>query len=97
MGRYLGSVVSRTGGLVDDVNARINEGAKVGDALRSVRKVRSVSMGVKRTMYESIGLPKVLYGIECWAVKAVESRCMDVFEMGCLRIMCRVTRLDREE
>ena len=59
--KYLGSV-SRKGGVVHDVNARINEGAKVGGTLKSVWKVRSVSMGVKRAMYESIVLPTVLYG-----------------------------------
>ena len=94
--KYLGSVVSRNGGVVDDVNARINEGAKVGGALKSVWKVRSVSMGVKRKMYNSIVIPTVMYGAECWAVKAAESRRMDVFEMNCLRSMCGVTRLDRE-
>ena len=93
--KYLGSVVSRKGGVVEDVNARVNEGAKVGGALKSVWKVRSVSMGVKRKMYGSIVVPTVLYGAECWAVKAAEKRRLNVFEMSCLRSMCGVTRLDR--
>ena len=57
--KYLGLVVSRKGGGVDDVNARINERATVWGVFKSVWKVRSVSVGGKRAMYERIVVPTI--------------------------------------
>ena len=93
--KYLGSIVSGRGGVFEDVRARVNEGAKAGGAMKSVWKVRSVSMEVKRAMYESILVPTVLYGAECWTMKAEDRRRVNVLEMSCLRSMCGVTRWDR--
>ena len=37
----------------------------------------------------------MLYGTECWAIKKVQARKMEVAEMRMLRWMCGHTRLDR--
>ena len=42
---------------------RVNEGAKVADAMSKIWRVRSLGINVKRMMYERIAVPTVLYGI----------------------------------
>ena len=49
--KYLGSVLSKNGGVVEDVISRVNEGAKVSGALSMIWKVGSFGMGIKRMMY----------------------------------------------
>ena len=50
--KYLGWIVSKNGGVVDDVISRVNEGAKVSGAMSRIWKVGSFGMNVKRRMYE---------------------------------------------
>ena len=93
--KYLGSIVSKNGGVVEDVISRVNEGAKVSGALSRIWKVGSFGMGIKRMMYERIVVPTVIYGAEAWWLKEREKRRLNVFEMKCLRKMCGVTVMDR--
>ena len=58
--KYLRSIVSKNGGVVEDVISRVNEGANVPGALSRIWMVRSFGMGVKRMMYERILVPTVV-------------------------------------
>ena len=93
--KYLGSIVGKNGGAVEDVISRVNEGAKVSGAMSRLWKVRSVGVNVKKMMYERIVVPTVLYGAETWGLNVREKRRLDVMEMKCLRSMCGVTVRDR--
>ena len=55
---------------------------------------RSVSLRLKRELYEIIVVPTVMYGSESWGMKMEEKGKLDVAAMKCLRSMCRVTRMD---
>ena len=81
---YLGAIVSKIGGVVEDVISRVNEEAKVSGALSRIWKVGSFGVGVKIMMYERIVVPTVIYGAEAWCLKEVEKRRLNVFEMKCL-------------
>merc|ERR1712212_1048965 len=52
-------------------------------------------MRVKKSLYESIVVPTVMYGGESWGLVGKERRRLNVMEMNCLRNMCGVTRRDR--
>ena len=93
--RYLGSIVSKNGGVSEDVISRVNEGAKVSGAMNRIWRVRSLGVNVKRMMYESIVVPTVLYGAETWGLNVREKRRLNVMEMKCLRSICGVTIRDR--
>ena len=93
--KYLGSNVAASGGVEDEVKHRVNEGCKALGALKKVMNGRSVSMGVKRSLYQSVVMPTVLYGAETWGTRVAERRKVDVFEMKCLRSMVGVSRMDR--
>ena len=82
---YLGSIVSKNGGVVEDVIGKVNEGAKVSGAMSRIWKVGSFGINVKRITYEKIVVPTVVYGAETWCLNAREKRRLNVIEMKCLR------------
>ena len=64
--KYLGSIVSKNGGVVEDMMGRVNEGAKASGAMSRIWKVGTFGIGVKRMMYkrmmyERIVVPTELY------------------------------------
>ena len=93
--KYLGSVISRGGGVSVDVRQRMSDGAAAYGAMKSIWRVKEVGVRVKRALYESIVVPKVLYGAESWGLRSEEREKLNVMEMSCLRNMCGVTRRDR--
>ena len=93
--KYLGSVIAANGGVEADVCQRVNEGCKVLGALKGVMKNRGLGMNVKKTLYEKVVVPTVMYGSESWGMKVNERQKLNVFEMKCLRSMTGVSRLDR--
>ena len=93
--KSLGSILSKNGGVVEDVTSRVNEGAKVSGALSRIWKVGSFGIGVKRMMYERIVVPTVTYGAEAWWLREGVKKRPKVFERKCLRKICGVTVMDR--
>ena len=62
--KYLGMIVGKDRGVEVGVVNRVNEGAKVADAMSKVWRVISLGINEKRMMYESIVVPIVLYAAE---------------------------------
>src|SRR5215469_9483305 len=54
-----------------------------------------ISLGMKKRIFESILVPKVMYGSESWCLNAKERSDLEVFEMNGLRSMCEVSIRDR--
>ena len=52
-------------------------------------------MNVKKTLYEKVVVPAVMYGSESWGIKVTERQKLNVFEMECLKSMTGVSQLDR--
>ena len=93
--KYLGSIVAADGGVEADVCNRINEGCKMFGSMKCLMKNRGLGMNVKKILYERVVVPTVTYGSELWGLKVRERQKLNVFEMGCLRSMYGVTRMDR--
>src|SRR5215469_6208599 len=54
-----------------------------------------MSLGMKRRVFESIVVPKVMYVSETWSLNAKKINDLEVFEMKGLRSMCGVSIRDR--
>ena len=54
-----------------------------------------MSWRIKKTLYQKVIVPTVAFGAETWALREADRRCLNVFEMKCLRPMVGVTRWDR--
>ena len=53
--------------------------------MRSGLKSRTMSLGVKETLYQQVIVPTVTYGAETWVLKEAERHRLHVFEMNCPR------------
>ena len=45
-------------------------------------------------VYERIGVPSVLYGVETWSLKESERKRLNVMEIKCLNCMFAVIRIN---
>src|SRR5215469_2555281 len=63
--------------------------------MREVLNKGRMSLGMKRRVFESIVVTKVMYGIETWSLNAKERNDLEVFEMKGLSSMCGVSIRDR--
>jgi hypothetical protein len=88
--RYLGADIDRDGGM----KHRVTEGEKVNGVLWKIWKGEGVSNDAKRSMYESILVPTLLYDSGVWAI-ADDRRSMVVMEMRWMRAMCVVSIMYR--
>ena len=81
--KYLGSIVSKDRGVVEDVISRANEGRKVSGAMNRIWNVGCLCMDVKRIMImsERIVVPIVLYGGETWGLNVTEKRRLNKMEI----------------
>ena len=94
--KYLGSVISKYGGMDEEIKERTVKGRQAIGTLNTVIKNRKVSMEVKKGLRDSIVLPTLTYGSETWTWNEAQQSKIRAVEMDYLRGACGVTRLERE-
>jgi len=88
----LGSVISNDGGIDSDVKISMAKAANAFGCLKkSILTNHHLSVGVKCAVYKAVVLATLLYGSECWAVKASHIRHLEVFHHRCMRCILGVT------
>ena len=95
LSKYLGSIVSKDGTMDGEIKERTLQGRKAIGELGSVVRGRSMSMGVKRDLRNSIVLPTLTYGRDLWKWNAAEQSKIRAVEMNYLRTVMGITRMDR--
>ncbi len=70
------------------------KGRNVVGSPAGVMKGRNVSMGMKRSLRNSILLPTLTYGSENWTWNGVQQLRVRAVEMSYLRGVCRMNRWD---
>ena len=58
--------------------------------LNTIFKSRDITLSTKVCLVKAMVFPVVMYGCESWAVKKVEHRRIDAFELWCWRRLLRV-------
>ena len=66
-----------------------------GRAFKLMFKVKSVSLGVKKELYESLLVSTVAYGVETLGMMKDERHKLGDLEIKCIRSTCRAIRIDR--
>jgi len=90
--QYLGSYMSRTGDVDNDIRARIGKASGVFRRLHNVWRCSSIGMNTKLRLYISVVLPTAIYAGETWTSVAKTRHMMDVFNRRCLRKITSATR-----
>ena len=63
--------------------------------LNKIWKSRNISLATKVTVYETLVIPVFLYGSECWKLRKSDERKIGSIEMGWLRRILGVSRIQR--
>ena len=89
---YLGSVISSSGRIDDDIDARLAKASRAFGALRkAVFLDKNLKLETKRKVYEACVLSVLLYGSECWIMLRKHKRKIDSFHHRCIRIIQGIT------
>ena len=93
--KYLGSVFERDGGMEGDVRVRM---ARFGGGVRAcgpLLRDENVPLKVKKIIYETVLVPVMTYGAECWTTTTASRSRIQAAEMRPLRAMIGKSRRDR--
>ncbi len=90
--KYLGTVLCEHGVMEGELREQVLKGRSVVGSLTGVMKGRNVSMGVKRSLRNSILLPVLTYGSENWTWSRAWQLRVHAVEMSYLRGVCGVNR-----
>ena len=93
--KYLGSIISDSGSMEDEVKHRIQAGWNNWRAASGVLCDKRVPLKLKGKFHKIVVRSAMLYGTETASMRKTEEKKMDVAEMRMLRWMSGVTREDR--
>lgn len=88
--KYLGSIMTITGGADEDTTNRLKEARIAFGRLRAVWNSSHIARGTKLRIFNSCVKSVLLYGSETWLAKKTTLNRLQVFVNKCLRIICRV-------
>jgi len=90
---YLGSNITNDGEIVSEVGARLGKAARAFGCLRSaIFDNKSLSVEIKRGVYQAVVMSTLLYGSETWVVKSPGLKRLEGFHNRCVRITLGVSR-----
>jgi hypothetical protein len=93
---YLGSTLSRTVSIDEEVTLRIaRASAAFGRLHNSVWNRRGISLQTKIKVYRAVVLPSLLYACETWTVYSRHERQLNSFHMRCLRKLLLIKWQDK--
>ena len=82
---FLGSKITVDGDCSHEIKRRLLLGRKVMTNLDSILKSRDITLPTKVHLVKAMVFPVVMYRRECWSIKKVKLRRIDVFELWCWR------------
>ena len=85
-----GSEITADGDCSHEIKRRLLLGRKVMTNLDSIFKSRDITLPIKVHLVKAMVFPVVICGCESWAIKKVEHRRIDAFELWCWRRLLRV-------
>ncbi|BHF67337.1 hypothetical protein SprV_0301036300 [Sparganum proliferum] len=93
---YLGSTLSRSTKIDDEVARRISKASQAFGRLQStVWNRHGLQLSTKLKMYKAVILPMLLYGAEAWTVNTKQARRLNHSHLTCLRRILSLSWQDR--
>ena len=87
---FWGSKITADGDCSHEIKRCLLLGRKVMTNLDSIFKSRDITLPIKVHLVKAMVFPVVICGCESWAIKKVEHRRIDAFELWCWRRLLRV-------
>ena len=93
---YLGSTLSRSASLDDEISTRLSKASSAFGRLREKAWDRKgIGVKTKLKVYNAVVLPSLLYGCETWTMYSRHSKKLNSFHLRCLRKILRIKQEDR--
>jgi len=92
---YLGSQITEDAECEQDIKRRAGLASAMVGKLNKIWRSRSISLATKVKVYEALVIPVFMYGSECWKLRKSEERKIGAIEMGWLRRILGVSRIQR--
>ncbi|BHF63996.1 hypothetical protein SprV_0200699300 [Sparganum proliferum] len=93
---YLGSTLSRTTKIDDEVARRVSKaGQTFGCLQNTVWNRHGLHLGTKLKMCKAVILPTLLYGAETWTVNKWQARRLNHIQLSCLGRILKLRWQDR--
>jgi hypothetical protein len=92
---YLGSVISSSPNVSDDINLRIIKARSAFASLRHVWRRKDIRLVLKGRLYNACVRSVLLYGSETWPLRVEDIQRISVFDNKCLRYIARIRWSDR--
>lgn len=83
--KYLGSIVSNTGGTTADIQQKINKARKVFAGMRNIWRSKKIGLSTKCKVFNACVKSVLLYGSETWFITNSIKRKLQAFVNRCLR------------
>ena len=80
---FLGSKITADGDCIHEIRRCLFLRKKIMTNLDSILKSRDISLPIKALLVKAMFFPVVMYECESWAIKKVERRRIDAFELWC--------------
>ncbi len=95
--KYLGSHCSNDLSIRTEINHRLSSAAFAFQSLKKLHVWNDpfIHRGIKSILYKVIVQSTLLYGCETWAIPEAELSRLEVFQMRCMRAICRLSIMDR--
>ena len=92
---YLGSIVTRDAGCVDEIKTRINIAKSAFNKVKHLVTNRSISMNLRKRFIKSYVWSTLMYGCEAWTVKKDMVKKIEAAEVWFYRRMLKISWTDR--
>lgn len=83
--KYLGTIITRTPGSSEEIQARLMAGNRCINALNRLLKSKVTSRSLKLRIYKTIIRPIVVFASEVWTLRTIEIQKLEVWERKVLR------------
>jgi hypothetical protein len=93
--KYLGTLVSFSGDILNEVQARVVKAIGTFALLKPIRLNKAISLGIHMLFYMAFIPPTLMFGCECWALKPTMAIHLEATHMSFLCSMLGVSLLDK--
>ena len=91
---YLRVKLSKDGKMESEVEKKIGMTMQSVGEMKKVYESRGVSREAKVTVFKAVAMPTLIYGCGAWFIREREKSRIQAMEMGILRMIVSITRLD---